>query len=546
MNQQLKRIFLFMVLIAIILIIGIPQAWADTSGKSSNGIRFHGGDEIILQGFHWNVVRTAENDWYNMLKNTAEEIKNDGFTGIWLPVPWRDQSFWNPSPGDNIRFGGEGYFWTDFNKNSRYGSDIELQEAAAELKGKGVKVIYDLVPNHHNRGHRPDEWDLASNQGYYRTDCFNCDDGDPFMSGDSDLNTGNETIYNNFKNELSNLKSNYSAGGFRFDFVRGYAPQRIDAWMSEAFDEGFCVGELWKSPQEYPSNDWRHNASWQDIIKDFSDTSQCSVFDFALKERMQNGSISDWKYGLNSNPDPKWREVAVTFVDNHDTGYSPGPLGGQHHWPLADQKRKMAYAYILSSPGTPTVYWPHMYDWGLKGFIKNLIEIRQSLGIKAYSDIKFHNRYSGLVGTTMGSNGELLFALDSNLSDPGQVANGRWTQVMNEDNGTIRLWKKGNAIGPKVDVKFSCENGLTQWGQSVYVVGNSASLGNWDVTQGIKLNPDTYPTWNKNIKLENDETVEWKCIIRSEDNPSQVFKWEQGSNNSVTAAQDVVTIGNFN
>ncbi|MDJ0583137.1 glucan 1,4-alpha-maltotetraohydrolase domain-containing protein [Crocosphaera sp.] len=527
----------------VILIIATPQAWADTDGKTSNGVRFHGGDEVILQGFHWNIVRTAEEDWYKIVKDKAEEIKNDGFTGIWLPVPWRDQSFWNPSRTENIEFGGEGYFWTDFNKNSRYGDDLELKEAAAELKGKGVKVIYDIVPNHHNRGHLGDELDLPSNQGYYRTDCGNCDDGDPFMSGDSDFNTANPRIYNLFKDEFSNLKENYSASGFRFDFVRGYAPERIDAWMNQTLDEGFCVGELWKSPQDYPNNDWRHHATWQDIIKNFSDTSNCSVFDFALKDRMQNGSISDWKYGLNGNPDAKWREVAVTFVDNHDTGYSPGPLGGQHHWPLADQQRKMAYAYILSSPGTPVVYWPHMYDWGLKDFLKNLIKIRQDLGIKAYSDIKFDNRYSGLVGRTMGSKGELLFALDSNLSDPRQVVSGPWRELMNEDNGTIRLWEK--TLKPEVDVKFSCENGLTQLGQSVYVVGNNTNLGNWDVTQAIKLNPDTYPTWNNTIKLIAGETAEWKCIIRSESNPSQVIKWEQGSNNFVTAALDEVTVGHF-
>ena len=59
----------------------------------------------------------------------------------------------------------------------------------------------------------------------------------------------------------------------------------------------------------------------------------------------------------NGNPDPRWREVAVTFVDNHDTGYSPGQNGGQHHWALQDGLIRQAYAYILTSPGTPVVWW---------------------------------------------------------------------------------------------------------------------------------------------------------------------------------------------
>jgi hypothetical protein len=86
------------------------------------------------------------------------------------------------------------------------------------------------------------------------------------------------------------------------------------------------------------------------------------VFDFALKERLQNGNVAEWRHGLNGNPDAAWRQAAVTFVDNHDTGYSPGQYGGQHHWPLSDPMRDVAYTYILLSPGTPTVYWPDMYD----------------------------------------------------------------------------------------------------------------------------------------------------------------------------------------
>ncbi|OZG75433.1 glucan 1,4-alpha-maltohexaosidase [Hahella sp. CCB-MM4] len=520
-----------------------PYAAADVSGKTAEGVRFHGGDEIILQGFHWNVVRTAEYNWYNVLQSKAADIAADGFTSIWLPPAWRDQSSYDA--GSGVTFGGEGYFWTDFNKDSRYGNNGQLQSAAAALTAQGVKVIYDIVPNHHNRGHWGDELDLDSNQGHYRSDCGSCDDGDPFISGDSDFNTADSTVYNLFLNELSNLKNNYNAAGFRFDFVRGYDPARIDAWVGSALDSGYCVGELWKSPGEYPASDWRSSASWQEIIKDFADTSHCSVFDFALKERLQNGSISDWRYGLNGNPDAAWREVAVTFVDNHDTGYSPGPLDGQHHWALPDWKRKMAYAYILTSPGTPVVYWSHMYDWGLESFISSLIQIRKEAGIKAYSPISFHSGPSGLVGTTTGENGKVLFALDSNLSDPSSVESGSWSQVMNEDSGQIRIWKQGGTGGTTVAVNFQCSNGVTNMGDSVYVVGNNATLGNWNAANAVKLDPTAYPTWTGTISLTSGSSSEWKCIIRNESDPTNVIQWEGGANNVVTASAGVLTIGDF-
>lgn len=414
-------------------------SWADVGGKSAAGVRFHGGDEIILQGFHWNSVRTNEYNWYNVLKSNAQTIKNDGFTAVWMPPPWRDESSWNPAW--NVTFGGEGYFWTDFNKNSRYGSDAQLRSAASTLSNNGIKVVYDIVPNHNNRGLTGDGFDYPNGQGYYRTDCMGCDDGDPFMAGDADLNTGHPEIFARFRNELNNLRTNYSASGFRFDFVRGFAPERINAWMAQSMENGYCVGELWKGPKEYPSWDWRYHASWQEILKDFTDRSKCSVFDFALKERMQNSSdIRSWQYGLNANPSTQWREVAVTFVDNHDTGYSPGELGGQHHWPLADWKRKRAYAYILTTPGTPTVFWSHMYDWGLRDYIRNLISIRKAADIRAWSSVSFHNQFTGLNGVTQGVNKKVVFAIDSNLNNPNQLTSGSFTLVVNE--GGVRIWRQ--------------------------------------------------------------------------------------------------------
>ncbi|RMF16253.1 MAG: DUF1921 domain-containing protein, partial [Gammaproteobacteria bacterium] len=450
-------------------------ALADQAGKTSHGIRNHGGDEIILQGFHWDVVRTAPGNWYHTLDNMAGQIAADGFSAIWMPVPWRDQSSWS---SNGKRGGGEGYFWTDFKKNSQYGSDAALKAASQALNSRGVKVIYDVVPNHHNRGHSGDSLDLPAGQGLYRSDCSNCDDGDPFMSGDSDFNTAHPTVYNLFRDELSNLRNHYGAQGFRFDFVRGYAPERVNAWMHDALDTGFCVGELWKAPGEYPDWDWKHSASWQEVIKQgFSDPAGCAVFDFALKERFQNGSIASWRNGLNGNPDRSWREVAVTFVDNHDTGYSPSASGGQHHWPLADSKVRKAYAFILSTPGTPTVYWPHMYDWGHGDFIRALIQARRQTGVKAYSPVTFNTRFGGLAGVTTGDSGRLAFALNANLSSPTQLAPGNWKMVVNSQGA--RVWKDARAASTGVNVTFRCKNGTTQWGQSVYAVGNDASLGNW-------------------------------------------------------------------
>ncbi|HUE93939.1 glucan 1,4-alpha-maltotetraohydrolase domain-containing protein [Pseudomonas sp.] len=528
---------------------------AETAGKSPNGVRYHGGDEIILQGFHWNVVRTAPNNWYSTLASMAPSIAADGFSAIWMPVPWRDFSSWSDA-SNGTSGGGEGYFWHDFNKNGRYGSENQLKQAASALNGAGVKPIYDVVPNHMNRGYPNKEINLPAGQGLWRNDCADpgnyandCDDGDRFVGGDADLNTGHPQNLAMFQQEFANLRNNYGGAGLRFDFVRGYAGERVDSWMGQAQDDGFCVGELWKAPGEYPSWDWRNGASWQQILKDWSDRAKCTIFDFALKERMQNGSVSDWRYGLNGNPDPRWREVAVTFVDNHDTGYSPGQNGGQHHWPLPDHLLKRAYAYILASPGTPVVYWSHMYDWGYGDFIRQLIQIRRTAGIKADSAIQFHTGFSGLVATVSGSDQQLLIALDSNLSSPGQVASGNFTEALNSDNGQVRIWRTGTGSGGDgdlVSVNFRCDNGVTQPGDSVYAVGNNSQLGNWSPAAAVRLtDTSAYPTWKGSISLPAQQQVEWKCIIRNESNPTQVKTWQSGTNNSLTVSAGVSTSGSF-
>ncbi len=82
-------------------------------------------------------------------------------------------------------------------------------------------------------------------------------------------------------------------------------------------------------------------------------------------------------------------------------------------------------------------------------------------------------------------------------------------------------------------VDFTCENGYTGWGQSVYVVGNTERLGNWDPANAVKLEPGQYPTWNKSVAVESNQEIEWKCIKRDEQIAHAGIEWESGQNNYV-------------
>ncbi|WP_434624958.1 DUF1921 domain-containing protein [Pseudomonas sp. Z1-29] len=498
---------------------------------ATDAVRNGSAEEILLQGFHWNSSRNTEK-WYPVLSRMANTIGADGFTAIWMPPPWADQSSWN---NGTVSGGGEGYFWHSFEKDGRYGTDAQLRQAAAALNKAGVKVIYDVVPNHMAERDGPSMFVRGS--GEWRQDCRPaCDEGDAFDEGDPDLNTGNQRVAETFKNEFINLRDNYGAQGLRFDFVRGYAPETVDKWMEAFGSQQFCVGENWKSPNEYPPSDWRHGASWQEVLKDWSDRSHCPVFDFALKERMQNGPIAEWRHGLNGNPDPAWRRIAVTFVDNHDTGYSPGAYGGQHHWPVADALINQAYAYILSSPGTPTVYWAHMYDWQRDELIRRLIKLRKDAGIRADSPIRFHPNYSGLVATTSGSRKALVIALQSDLQ---QLPQGMQAAALEWDNGAIRIWSIP-AEPPQVSVSFHCDNPGAQHGESVYAVGSSLELGAWDPRHAVPLEGSNNRR-SSVIQLPAQQQVEWKCMVRRQD--SAEIRWQPGPNVSFTSDTAYETTG---
>ena len=87
-----------------------------------------------------------------------------------------------------------------------------------------------------------------------------------------------------------------------------------------------------------------------------------------------------------------------------------------------------------------------------------------------------------------------------------------------------------------VSSTFTCTNGTTTTGQSVYAVGNIPQLGNWAADGAVKLDPTSYPTWTATIgNLPPGTNVEWKCIKRQEANyPDTVDAWQPGANSTFT------------
>lgn len=101
------------------------------------------------------------------------------------------------------------------------------------------------------------------------------------------------------------------------------------------------------------------------------------------------------------------------------------------------------------------------------------------------------------------------------------------------------------AQGNTVDVLFSCFNGTTYSGQSIYAIGNVDALGNWDKALAVKLEPTSYPTWTSTIAVPANSQIEWKCLKREENDPNAGVVWQGGSNNPLDTNTSTQSSGSF-
>jgi alpha-amylase len=282
-----------------------------------------------------------------------------------------------------------------------------------------------------------DEWTSASG---------NPDSGEGYSAA-RDLDHGNGTVQSDLKAWMNWLKSSIGYDGWRYDYVKGYAGSYVGAYNTATVPY-FSVGELWTDLDVNNPNAHRQQLmNWIDSTGSSAST-KSAVFDFTTKGMLQY-AIQSNDYGRLKDSAGKpvgaigwWGDKSVTFVDNHDTGPSY-PSGGQNHWPFpngTNQEVMQGYAYILSHPGIPSVYWVHFYDWDRATYgnkIKTLIAARKEKGITSSSAVSIQAAQTGLYAAIItGSKGSLAMKIGPNGWSPGTG----WTLVTSGIN--FAVWKK--------------------------------------------------------------------------------------------------------
>ncbi|KAM1280137.1 hypothetical protein TB2_020666 [Malus domestica] len=344
------------------------------------------GFEILCQGFNWESSKSGR--WYMELKSKAALLSSLGFTVIWFPPPTE-----SVSP--------EGYMPRDlYNLNSRYGNMDELKETVKVFHDVGIKVLGDAVLNHRCAHYRNQNgvWNIFGGR-------LNWDDravvaDDPHFQGRGNKSSGDsfhaapnidhsqDFVRKDIREWLCWLRNDIGYDGWRLDFVRGFWGGYVRDYV-DASEPYFAVGEYWDSlSYTYGEMDRNQDAHRQRIVDWINATNgTCGAFDVTTKgilhaalERCEYWRLSDEK-GKPPGVLGWWPSRAVTFIENHDTGSTQG------HWRFPKGKEMQGYAYILTHPGTPTVFYDHIFSH-YQSEIAALISLRNRNKLNCRSLVK--------------------------------------------------------------------------------------------------------------------------------------------------------------
>lgn len=340
---------------------------------------------VMLQGVYWDSFNDSR---WTKLEAQSSEIA-PYFQLIWVPQSG------NCNTNDNVM----GYLPVYlFNQNSSFGTEAELRSMIKTYKAKGTGIIADVVINHRNNlgvngawTDYPKETYKGVNYQMLPSDIVGDDDGGQtatwaashgqILSSNKDTGEGwpgcrdidhkSDNVRNNYNAYLKFLLEDLGYTGFRYDMVKGFAPEYV-AQYNQAAQPQFSVGEYWDNSTA--------TKLWVNGTK-VNNVPQSAAFDFPFRYTVRDAANSgDWSKLENASNAPlinsrQFRQYAVTFVENHDTQTRSAsePLDPIKKDTLA------ANAYLLAMPGTPCVFYRHWLDH--KQAIKAMIEVRRAAGI---------------------------------------------------------------------------------------------------------------------------------------------------------------------
>ena len=352
---------------------------------------------VMMQAFYWDCPRLEgkEFQWWNFLKDNIADLRNTGFTALWLPPACKAANL------DGVSMGYDPYDYYDMGEIDQkgsvptwFGTRNELQDLISEAHTHDMQVYADMVLNHTSGA---DETEINLFDGQTRWTKYNPGSGkfsrdwtcyhptyfermdDEVFEGMPDLCHRNPYVYSELIEYTRWLIEEIGVDGLRYDFVKGYGAWVITAILERLYTKNgetnfspFGVGEYWDSDTSITEWLRQTNAFTDNPVTAFDFPLRgrlkelCESYGFSLKKLTDRGTLLT--NGLAAR--------AVTFVENHDIVRKD---------PIVNDKM-LAYAYILTHEGYPCVFWQDYFNW-------DLAQAGNNSGIAAL--VKVHEDFAG-------------------------------------------------------------------------------------------------------------------------------------------------------
>ncbi len=447
--------------------------------------------DIMLQAFCWRAKWQGQHgQWYAGLtdSHTRDRIWTAGFTVLWFPPPSKTIRFDLDEYGDATSACGympldyydvgqyiqkvvdrnSGCWYTHASYPTLYGTKTELRGAITTFHILGIKVLADVVLNHRaaRQPNSQGEWNcwgdvlggwttgqIASGMLVWGRKGVDEDpiqivdvdggSGGPDTGEDApyaaDINFNDSGTVDSLKLWLQWLKS-LGFNGWRYDMVKGYKPEVL-AKFNVGTNPYISVGDYWDVDRQKVLNWIEHTHTFKNY---------CSMaFDLPMRDELKRALANDDYSGLRDINGKLnglvglWPAKTVSFVDNHVTWNNwyyvipDGPDTDANNW----NETLMAYAFILSTPGIPCVYWKSWADdFLMRPFINNLILARKAGNVGRGSAIRIDQARNGLFAAYVGwPNAEkLAFKLGPNAWTPAFPQYAGW--VLKVSGERFKVW----------------------------------------------------------------------------------------------------------
>ena len=459
-----------------------------------------------------------------------ETTSDLGITALWLmPI--------NPSPSYH------GYDVVNYyNVNPEYGSMEDFKNLLNEAHKRGIKVIIDLVLNHTSSSHPFfTSASTAESWPYHDWYVWSAENGGDhwhysgtgpnsmyfygyFSPQMPDLNYRNPEVTEQMEKVTAFWLEDVGVDGFRIDAAKHLIEdgkklentQATHDWFKGFYtfykainEDAYVVGEV--------------SGSDARITDTYDDDQMDMIFNFEVASGFVNSANGGAISGVGSaisfiqKDAPDWN--FATFLTNHDQNRVMSTLSGNV------DKAKVAAALLLTSPGTPFIYYGE--EIGMEG-VKPDEFIRRPMQWNGGVNAGFT---TGVPWEELGENFQVS-NVDSEQADPGSLLN--WYKQLIHLRNDNPIFSVGNYVVIKSDNRGIYAALRELDGKTILIVINlsKAPISEYSLSwEGSSLQDGQYsltswldPIQGANVTITTGSTVDYTPVVEIGEFQTLIFE----------------------